>query len=1094
MSSKFSLFILLIFIQLSLYGADKPALQFERITSKEGLAHSSVTAITQDREGYMWIGTVGGLHRYDGNNFLVFNPEKNNPASISNSHIQTLLIDHENNLWIGTLGGGLNRYNRKQENFSQFINVPDDNSSLSSNDVYAICEDEEYNLWIGTYGGGLNLYNKDNGTFIRYDLGKEASSEQKTIWNSIRAMITLNDHEIMIGLDKGGIVVFDTKSRKVTRRYMNNPDDSSSVSDNTINTFFKNGNKIIVGTWYGGLNEFDINEKSFLRFMNNPQNPHSVSSNIVVSLCVDQRGGLWAGTWNKGLNYRPPGESRFYDFTNDREDAASITANAVLAIYEDRQGIIWIGTRAGLNKIQPYRNEFNHIHHHPKIENSLSGNNVRAFAEDKKGNIWIGTRGEGLNKLEVSSGKITKIIHHLNDHKSLPNNAILSLYADEDFLWIGTEGSGLIRMNTITNKFEDFSKYFNERSNAVFDIDKDEEGNIWFSTWGDGVNSFNPVTKAVKNYPIDELELNSNAVISLLVEKDTVWVGSFERGLIRINRKTGEKIYYKNNDNKQISRQWSVHYIFRASGGNLWIGTESGGLISFNTNNGTFKAYTKEDGLINNIVNGIEEDNNRNLWLTTYGGISKFDPQKEQFTNFDNQDGLQNEFFDLGTILKSQSGMLFTGGSNGITCFYPDSIKVTPYNLPVLLTGLNIYNKRITEASNKYNPATPQSPSEIFLNYNDRIISFEFNVFDYLNRDKIKYAHMLEGVDIEWVYTEFNQQFASYSNLSPGEYNFYVKATNNYGEWSKEYLIAKVNVKPAYWQTILFKIIIILFIITLIVLFIKSREKEQIKQQKQLEEKVARRTYELRLQKELVEFKNKELERSNATKNKFFQIIAHDLKNPIGGIYSLSELLYTEYTNLKESEIIRFLSTMKSSSEKVLTLLNNLLDWARTQTNRIDLNQADFNLVEVIDSTIIALAPVVEKKQIKIKSQYNNSLFVFADRYMIRTVVHNILSNAIKFTHPNGNIAISVNKINGSVQVSIVDDGTGIPEKIRNSIFRIDEMTTTPGTSKESGTGLGLLLCKEFVEINGGKIWFESTFGKGTAFYFTIQESKEIHE
>lgn len=1070
--------------------AQNPDLRFTPITVKNGLAHNEVTAITQDREGYVWIATNGGLHRFDGNRFIVFNPEKDNSASLSHGRIYSLFIDYENSLWVGTLGGGLNRYNHREENFTRFVADPENPSSISSNDIYAICEDEDHHLWVGTFGGGLNLFDKNTERFIRFDLGEGQDTLQQ-VWNSIRAMVPVSDHQLMIGLDKGGVVIFDTKNKKVVKRYLNEPGNASGISDNTINSFFRHHNKFYIGTWYGGVNEFTPDDGSFKSYMHNPEDEYSLSSNIVMATGVDRNGGVWAGTWNSGLNYRPPGEDKFYCYTNNAHDPTSLSGNRVLSVFEDRQGIIWLGTNAGISKVQPYPNKFFHIDHHPEENNSLSGNNVSAFAEDNNGNIWIGTRGAGLNKFNVHTGEITQFRHNPKGCNTLPHNSILSLHADENYLWIGTEGAGLARLNMQNNKFEEYRQYFNERSNAVFDIEKDNNGNIWFSTWGDGVNRFNPATKEITNYPIDSIELNNNAVLCILVEKNTVWMGSFGRGLVKLNRQTGEKSYFSANAGGSTQMpNWAISSILRSNDGKLWVGTDGGGLALFDPANGSFKTYTEDNGLPSNIVQGITGNSDGCLWLTTYGGISKFDPDKEQFFNFDTEDGLQNGVFTPRAIFQTDSGLLLAGGANGINYFYPDSIKTETYNPRVKLTGFNIFNKRITAASEKYTPATSNSPPEVNINYKDRIISFEFNVFNFSGHDKIKYAYILEGVNPDWVPTGPNQQFASYSNLDPGKYNFYVKATNNYGEWNELPLVVKVNVKPAFWQTIFFKIMVTLITIVLVVLFIRNRVKKQVKQQKILEGKVARRTAELKEQKELIESQNKELERANATKNKFFQIIGHDLRTPVGGLYSLSELLLTEYDNFDANTMRSYLSIMKKSGEETLNLLNNLLDWARTQTNRIKINRKEFNLVEEIESVTKTLTTAAEQKQIVIKFHDKKENLVYADRSMIQTVLHNLLSNAIKFTQKTGNIEITTQSRTKDVRVAIADNGVGIPENIKPDIFNLNEKVSMPGTEKESGTGLGLILCKEFTELNKGEIEFESMEGKGTTFYFTIPKAQ----
>jgi DNA-binding NtrC family response regulator/ligand-binding sensor domain-containing protein len=840
-------------------------MRFEHISVEQGLSQNIINCMLQDHKGFMWFGTMDGLIKYDGYSFIVYKHEALNPNSLSDNLVWSILESHDGEratLWIGT-SGGLNKFDRENEQFTHFVHDPKDPHSLSHNVVTAIYEDSatRNTLWIGTDGGGLNKFDREKEQFTHFvhDPKNPHSLSHNSVYAICEDSASPHSAGLWIGTNGGGLDKFDRENEQFTH-FVHDPKNPHGLSHNEITSIYEDPalpNTLWIGTYGGGLNRFDCEKKQFTRFVHDLNNRHSLGHSEVKAIYKDHAGALWIGTNGGGLNKLVPNpasnrgegsdrhQNQFVHFVHDSNNPHSLSDNRVLSIYEDRSGVLWIGTGDnGLNKLvlSPAYNggegadrnykHFTHFSNDPKNPHSLSNNNVMSICEDSsplrgtgRNTLWIGGSG-GLNKFDRENGQFTHFVHDPKNPHSLGNDKVMSIYEDSalpNTLWIGTWGGGLNRFDRTRGQFTRFSNDPNNpqslNHNYVLIIFEDRAGTLWIGTWGGGLNRFDRHTEQFTHFvhdPKDPHSLSHNVVISIYEESATrnkLWIGTWGGGLNRLDRDREQFTRFVHDPKNPHSLSHNrVTFIYEdsASWNTLWIGTYGGGLNKFDRDREQFTHYTEKDGLANNAICGILEDDNGYLWISTANGLSRFDPRAKTstgaFRNYDAADGLQNHFFRIGACLKSRSGEMFFGGFNGLEAFYPDRVKDNPYVPPVVITAFKKFDKvvKLERAIDDLKALT--------LSYEDNFFSFEFAALNYNNPQKNQYAYKLEGFDRDWIYCG-TRRYAAYTNLDPGKYVFRVKGSNNDGVWNEEGAAIAIMITPPFWQTWWFRVLAILSIL-----------------------------------------------------------------------------------------------------------------------------------------------------------------------------------------------------------------------------------------------------------------------------------------
>jgi ligand-binding sensor domain-containing protein/signal transduction histidine kinase len=838
-------------------------LTFKRLSLEQGLSQSSVFAITQDAQGFMWFGTQDGLNKYDGYNFTVYRPVPGEADSLSSNYIQALYADEDGMLWIGTRGAGLDRMDRSTGEIVHFRPTPRDQHSLDSGNVLVIYEDRQDELWVGTEAG-LNRFDRRNQQFDHYE--HDVTDPSSLSYGAVRAIHEDGKGTLWIGTEGGGLNRFDREREEIIN-YQYDPTDPHSLSSNAVKAVYEDheGN-LWVGTGNGGLNRFDPLTGRFVHYRHNPLDPHSLGNDNIQAILEDRSGILWIGTSGGGLARYDRGNDRFINYEHDLGDPTSLSHNWVGAIYEDESGALWIGTwGGGLNRVDCAAEPFALHQASPAdpaaSQDGPSQNFVWSLFEDQDGALWVGTFGAGLDKYDRDTGLWEHYEHEPDNPYSLSHNIVRSIQQDPNgLLWIGTEGGGLNRFDPDDGQFTHYQNNPQEpgslSTDAILTVYVDRSGTVWVGTWN-GLNKLDRNTGRFVRYQHDSQSQNSlsnNVIRSIYQDRQgTLWIGT-ENGLNRFDpeRETFARYYANPRDRHSLSHN-SILSIMEDRLSVLWIGTFGGGLNRLDLDTETFSHYLESDGLPSNVVYGALEDELGFLWLSTNKGLSRFDPRSETFVNYDVTDGLQSNEFNAGAYVRTRDGEMFFGGVDGFNGFRPDRVTRNPYAPPVVLTTLQ-------QAGVDLELGKPvESVDEVTLRWPNNFFEFGFVALSFCQPERNQYAYMLEGLDRDWVHAG-KQRFGRYTNLAGKTYTLRIKASNNDGVWNEVGTAIRITVIPPFWATWWFRGGTILIVLVGAVAGYRLRVRSIEARSRQLETQVAQRTRELRQRTQELERRRQELE------------------------------------------------------------------------------------------------------------------------------------------------------------------------------------------------------------------------------------------
>lgn len=1037
---------------------------FSQLDIRDGLSDNHINDIFKDSRGYLWFGTNSGLNRYDGYSFKVFRHDDADSSSLTDGHVQRIFQGPEDKLYIATATGGLNIYDPSAERF-----IPNTDTYLQARHLL------RYGLVsiIQEKGGPFYFIYIDSGIY-RFDPGREATPVRPDMgpYEKLAGIADAGfdaSGKLWLSYGKGKLTQIDLAGNKATF-YLDTLQRKAPVPYG-YKLFIDSKDKLwlFAPGSLSGLWEFDHRAGKLSHF-DGDSGQTRLSSNIISAVTEDDNGLIWISADHGGLDLLDKEKLTIRNLHHSDEER-SIAENSITTLYKDNTGTIWAGTfKKGIGYYQHNMLRFPLYRRQPGQQESLPYDDVNCFAEDRKGNLWIGTNGGGLIYFDRTMKTFTRLRHEAGNPNSLSSDVVVVLAAGRDGkLWIGTYQGGL---DCYENK--KFIHYRHQDSDPsslsddrIYALREDRDGQLWVGTMMGGLDRLDKATgKFYHNNVSMPYSIHSNYVSSLAEDSaSNLWIGT-AYGINVLIQSTGKYIYFTT-DNSRLSD--NIVLGMRCDHeGNMWVATRQG-LSVMAAGKDTFQVFHMKDGLPSNTVLNVLEDRDHFLWVSTSGGLSKVTVSKEEgrfrikCVNFDEYDGLQGRDFNENAALRTKKGELLFGGANGFNLFNPELIGRDEHIPPVVLTGLQLYNKDV--------PLLPSliKDGELVLSYNENNFTLEFAALSYINARKNQYKYQLTGFDKDWMQTDGRNRRATYTNIDPGEYVFRVKASNSDGTWNNKGITVKIIVKPPFWKTGFAYVIYVLMIVTALYLGrigIIRRAKARFALAEERREAI--RVHEL-----------------DRMKIKFFTNLSHEFRTPLSLILSPVDKLIR---SMEEPGQRQLAMTIERNAKRLLHLVNQLLDLRKMEVDELRLNLHQGDIAAFIKTTVDSFADLAEERNIVFHYETRlDHLPALFDKDKVERILFNLLSNAFKFTSAGGSVVVGLavaerDEQSVLMELKVRDTGIGIPPALQGKIFESFFQGDAPGHIRNQGTGIGLAITREFVEMHGGTIRVESVPDEGSCF------------
>ncbi len=1064
-------------------------LRFAHLTTEDGLSQGNIHGILQDRQGFMWFATGYGLNRFDGGSFVVYKHNPDDATSLSANGVLDLIEDDRGYLWITTYNGGVNRFDPATERFTRYRHDSQNSNSISSDRVESVIQDRRGYLWFGTGDNGLDRFDPATQTFTHY-----RNDNENQFVGRITDVIEDSQRDVWFVGDRG-LHHVNPKTGEITRpaataRYM-----ADSVRED------KMGNLWLL-TWAPivGLVQYDLRTEQLREY---PLGA-GAGSLFTADFLDDGEHGFWVPS-NLGLHYFDRQRERFTRvFRHDETDPDSLSDNHVVSIYKDRSGLLWLGTDSeGLNLLNFQQEQFGYHRHDPANTNSLSPGRVSAIFCDPDDVLWAGFDPRALDRIDRNTGRIDHYAPDPDNENALGGGYdVDTVYRDTDgYVWAGGWGGGLVRFDERNRQYKHYRPNPDDPGSLIADaiiaIHEDRSGNLWVGH-SFGVSRLDRATGKFTNYvpkPGDPASLGDGSVQCIYQDRSgALWLGTWGGVLSRFESKTGTFVNYTpDSHNPRRLNGGLICAIHEDQTGTLWVGT-SDGLYRFNRKDETFTRYTENQGLPNSNIRGILEDQAGNLWLSTQNGVSRFNLRTETFRNYGKSDGLQGKDFSSGCYAQSQRGEMFFGGSKGFNAFFPEKIRDNPFVPPVVLTEFQLFNKPVAIGKDSPLKKAISLTDQITLRYRQNVFRLRFAALNYASPENNRYAYKLEGFDQDWRYTDANDRSATYTRLSPGNYTFRVKASNNDGIWNEQGTSIAITVIPPWWQTWWFRTVATASLLGMAFAGYRRRVRAITRRAKALELEVAQRTRSLSERTKELASTNAELiaakeaaESASRAKSEFLSSMSHELRTPLNAILGYTQIL-AQQDNLTSRQHQQ-VDVMHASGEHLLMLISDILDLSRIEARRLELTEAPFRLPQLLEQTVEITKVKADQKNLALRYETSPALpeCVRGDERRVRQILLNLLSNAVKFT-PQGSVTLRANydqTNGGSLQCEVADTGIGIASDKLETIFEPFIQISSNGQGRE-GVGLGLTITRRLATLMGGSVTVESRPGQGSTFRFSV--------
>ena len=1061
---------------------------------------TNVTALLQDQRGFIWMGSRDGLYRFDGHDFKVFRNDPADRNSLQNNHITSLFQDGPGNIWIGMIGG-LQMLDPAKLVFHQPPLDAEFLEKIKSGTVVQVHEDRHGYLWIVTNQLGTLRYHPPTNESVIYDNYKAEAGVAKT--DASQGIV--EDRTGNLWLSRGdGIYRYQPD----IRQFVEVPFEVPEVDDrgNRLNNIpmglvaTKDGS-LWVSTFDGGLYRRNPNTGTWTGFQHDPDDPESLGDNRVLRLYQDSKDNLWVGTVQGGLNRFDPQRQSFVRYQNTVGEINSISANHVFSVLEDRNGLIWAGTIKGVDVLKPVNAQFDFFQRDGNARSTLSSDKVSALLEDSRGQVWVGTRDAGLNRYDPQTRTYRVYRFNASDPNGLGNDTVWSILEDrQGRLWVTTSKGILHLYEPTTESFRRFM--LPDIGTLTFQhqircITEDENGILWMGTLGSGLYAFDPQTETFQVFLPEngnDRSLSSNAIFTLQADQQGgLWLGTLGGGVCYLDLEEQLFTCYPKASGES-SHNWTnknIYALFVDRRQRVWVGTGDARLAVYDPDKDAFKYFPKKNQEASHIIAGITDDAQGNLWLATDGGLLHMTPPEDLYSpqsvgrikHFTREDGLQdNDFFKTTAVHQSPSGHIYVGGHQGFNRFHPDSLVVRGVAPEVMLTDFQIFNRSVPLASGRdlsaeqfYLDQHIEYLDKIALNHQQRSFSVHFAATDYGKTRQALFAYRLSGFNPEW--TEIGRQHSlTFTNLDAGNYTLEIRAAGSKGSWSEKVRSLHLVISPPWWQ----RTWAYLLWTTLIVAVLYGLY-----------------TYNLRRQLEKAETRRmKELDH---LKSRLYTNITHEFRTPLTVILGMADQISENAAELPKSykeKISSGLDLIHRNGKNLLRLINQLLDLSKLDSGKLKLQPVQGDIVAYLQYLTESFYSMAEDKGVRLVFySEEKSLLMDYDEEKIRQIVYNLLSNAIKFTPEKGKVVFHICKEKHPkaerLQMRINDTGVGIAAAdlahVFDRFYQADDSTTRKG----EGTGIGLALTKELMELMQGEIRVESTPDSGTTFSIYLPISQE---
>jgi len=1081
---KLLLFYFIFIIPSLVLFAQNKQIKFDYLGIEHGLSNDYITCFAQDSLGFIWIGTSYGVNRFDGISIEKFDFD----IEISRCQAQKLFVDSMGRIWI-TYNGGTKLFDYHDGIFKWPFSKQSDSLTILSSEELLINEDKSNNLWIGNQNGFFQI---DVVTLKILDHFNIPSYQKKQI--NIMSQVYLHPDTLLFAIkniypseNKKRILIFDINNKKFHTIKGNSYSES-------IDFFISKKNSIwMLDGLVSKINKLELKIEKFLL------SPFGVPSHYekpIYSMLEDQLGDLWLGNYKSGLLFISVKSGKSIIFQSEIINSTTIAGNRIRALFEDKDDNIWIGTDSGINIVKRRQSQFRHYGFNHKSENSLPDGLITGIVSNQDGKIWISTFGGGVCEFDIENERF-QLIPILKEIQFHP--WVFSLLARKNGeVWIGSNYDGGVYRLNYNNQL--ISRYFHSPNDTttlsdhlVYELYEDNNGNIWCVTSA-GLNYYD--SNSNKFFRIQYLSENSSTyqgVTSVYQDHDNrIWFGT-TKGTIHYL----EENYYadsldiintKLSQNKYVvEKKLTIIDIYSDSEDRLWLGTQDG-LIKFDLKSEKFVNQKINNDLLGSPIYKIIPDNSGDLWLLNNHEILRYSPQTLEVSIFGYRDGwVQNQHSGFKSqYTKLLDGQIVVGGTKGITVFHPDHIVNNPNIPPVKLTGFQIFNKPVTlNENNFYHGDSILTESitiseSITLNHSQNNFSFQFAALEYTSPQSNQYSYKLEGFNDDWIDNGTNN-FASFTNISPGDYTLRVKGSNNDGVWNEEGTSLKITILSPWWETWW---AYTFYTLIAIGLFFSIRRYELNRQK-------------IKHELEFEHIEKEKVQEVDKMKSRFFANISHEFRTPLTLISGpVQQLISGDF----RGSISEQYKMILRNCNRLLNLINQLLDLSRIESGKLKLKASPIDINELTRQLTMAFESLAKRKQIQLTiKESNDDIIAYVDRDKYEKIINNLLSNALKFTNAGGIVNVSINASQLFVDnlkkevvvIKINDTGDGISNNHLPYIFDRFYQAEDSEEQEQGGTGIGLALAKEIVELHKGEITVQSELEKGSLFTILLPMGKD---